>query len=157
MSKTRGLSLPRTSLHAASSHSMTALSHLIEPNRLLFMISSAVIPGMRFAPERFAHTLLPEFCRARSMMRAEVVLPFVPVTAIISTFFAAYPRISGHIFSASAPGSEVAPKLNSRNKQCVALQTTHAKNIMRFFNYSTVTDFARFLGLSISQPRSSAT
>ena len=112
---------------------------------------------MRFDPDRFAHTIMTEFCRERSLMRAAVVLPFVTVSVIISTFFVAYPRISGHIFSASAPGSEVAPKLNSRNKQCVALQTTHAKNIMRFFNYSTVTDFARFLGLSISQPRSSAT
>ncbi len=72
-------------------------------------MSAAVMPGIRFAPERLAHTRLPSFCRARSMMREEVVLPFVPVTAMISTFFAAYPRTSGHIFSARAPGSEVAP------------------------------------------------
>lgn len=51
---TSGLRYLSTVLDAASSHSMTANWHFGLPVRVLCMANSAVMPEMRFAPERLA-------------------------------------------------------------------------------------------------------
>ena len=124
---------------------------------LVFSINSQAMPPMRFAPERFENASSPAFNSAVSAILAEVVFPFVPVTMSVLTPRDVVSSTSGQILSASLPGSAVPPLFRSLKIPCVILQTTHATNANKLFNYSTVTDFARFLGLSISQPRSSAT
>ena len=79
-----------------------------------FDIKAAVTPVIRFAPERFRKQDLPAFLSPVSIMRAVVVFPFVPVTAI--TFTPRERKLSISFFrkSANFPGKVVAPLPNRR-------------------------------------------
>lgn len=79
------------------------------PRKSQFIKNAVVMPVIKFAPERLRKQVLPALSKAFSIIRAVVVLPFVPVTIIILSGSESFFKISFLKNSANLPGSVVAP------------------------------------------------
>ena len=132
-----------TCLSAPSSHSMTAIFPEGLPVPPAAQQNSAVTPDSRFAPDLLAKTFCPDSVNADSSILAVVVLPFVPVTTMISIPSDTSARTSFLKNIATLPGSAVPPpRFETRRNQRTALHDATAAIVLisplpvKFFLFS---------------------
>ena len=80
---------------------------MARPSRSQPRSSAVEMPEVMLEPERLLRTFFPSASRISVSRLLTVVLPLVPVTAMMVPGFPTYRRKSGHSFSASEPGKSV--------------------------------------------------
>ena len=94
-------------LDERSSTSSTAISYLALLKRLQPLSNAVAIPELILDPARLLSTFIPDISNTSQVRLETVVLPLVPVMAMILAGFPMYFKKSGQSFKASLPGKSV--------------------------------------------------